>query len=103
MPNKRNTEKPKSDFASFLGQVFTDPAGGENTIGLKSLFPKKESLSEILGIKLFKRILSYLQNYRFQIILACLCSAIIAGGTGGFAWIVRPLLDGIFWKEITYD
>lgn len=99
MPNKRNTEKPKNNFTSFLRQVFKYPDDGENTTGQKSLFPKKESLTEILGIKFFKRILGYLHDYRFQIILACLCSGIIAGGTGAFALILRPLLDGIFLEE----
>lgn len=42
------------------------------------------------------RILSYLHEYRFRLIVACLCAAGVAGMSGLYAWLVQPVLDEIF-------
>jgi len=44
----------------------------------------------------FLRLLRYLRPYRFRLSAALLCSALVAGLTGVYAWLVRPVLDGIF-------
>ncbi len=44
----------------------------------------------------FLRILSYLHQYRFRLIGACLCAAGVAGMSGLYAWLVQPVLDEIF-------
>lgn len=44
----------------------------------------------------FLRLLTYLRRYRVRFGAACLCSAFVAGLTGLYAWLVRPVLDGIF-------
>lgn len=44
----------------------------------------------------FLRILSYLHQYRFRLIVACLCAAGVAGLSGLYAWLVQPVLDEIF-------
>ncbi len=47
-------------------------------------------------MKLFLRLVRYLMRYRFRLTVAFLCSAMVAGLTGAYAWMVRPVLDGIF-------
>ena len=42
------------------------------------------------------RILLYLRPYRERLIIACLCSVVVAGLTGTLAWLVEPVLKGIF-------
>lgn len=44
----------------------------------------------------FLRILSYLHEYRFRLIVACLCAAGVAVMSGLYAWLVQPVLDEIF-------
>ena len=44
----------------------------------------------------YLRILSYLREYRFRLIVACLCAAGVAGMSGLYAWLVQPVLDEIF-------
>ncbi len=44
----------------------------------------------------FVRVLGYLLRYRVRLIAALVCSALVAGMTGAYAWLVRPVLDGIF-------
>ncbi len=44
----------------------------------------------------YLRILSYLHEYRFRLIVACLCAAGVAGMSGLYAWLVQPVLDEIF-------
>lgn len=44
----------------------------------------------------FWRLVSYLSRYRFRLAAAIVCSALVAGLTGAYAWLVRPVLDGIF-------
>ena len=45
---------------------------------------------------LFLRLLRYLWQYRLRLAAAFVCSALVAGLTGAYAWLVRPVLDGIF-------
>ena len=47
-------------------------------------------------MKVFLRLLHYLVRYRFRLIAAFVCSGLVAGLTGAYAWMVRPVLDGIF-------
>ena len=44
----------------------------------------------------FLRLIRYLIPYRVRLIGAFLCSAVVAGLAGAYAWLVRPVLDGIF-------
>ncbi len=50
-------------------------------------------------MKLFLRLLRYLVRYRVRLIAAFVCSALVAGLTGAYAWLVRPVLDDIFIKK----
>jgi subfamily B ATP-binding cassette protein MsbA len=47
-------------------------------------------------MKAFLRLIAYLRNYRLRLAGAILCSALVAALTGAYAWLVRPVLDGIF-------
>ena len=47
-------------------------------------------------MKTFWRIVQYLRDYRLRLVAACICSACVAGLTATYAWLVRPVLDGIF-------
>ncbi|MGQ0810410.1 MAG: lipid A export permease/ATP-binding protein MsbA [Nitrospiraceae bacterium] len=47
-------------------------------------------------MKLFLRLIRYLQPYRLRLTAAFICSALVAGLSGAYAWLVRPVLDGIF-------
>jgi len=44
----------------------------------------------------FLRLLRYLKSHRIRLAAALLCAALVAGLTGVYAWLVRPVLDGIF-------
>ncbi|MBM4124835.1 MAG: lipid A export permease/ATP-binding protein MsbA [Nitrospira sp.] len=48
---------------------------------------------------LFLRLLQYLLRYRVRLASAFICSALVAGLTGAYAWLVRPVLDDIFIKK----
>lgn len=45
---------------------------------------------------LFIRLIRCFRHYRFRLAMAVLCSALVAALTGAYAWLVRPVLDGIF-------
>jgi subfamily B ATP-binding cassette protein MsbA len=47
-------------------------------------------------MKMFLRLTCYLWRYRFRLGIALVCSAMVAALTGAYAWLVRPVLDGIF-------
>ncbi|HBP90697.1 MAG TPA: ABC transporter permease, partial [Nitrospiraceae bacterium] len=47
-------------------------------------------------MKTFWRIVTYLKEYRLRLIGAFLCSAGVAGLSAVYAWLVQPVLDGIF-------
>ncbi len=44
----------------------------------------------------FWRIIRYLRDYRLRLIGAFVCSAGVAGLSAVYAWLVQPVLDGIF-------
>jgi subfamily B ATP-binding cassette protein MsbA len=50
-------------------------------------------------MRLFFRLLRYLMRYRARLGAAFVCSALVAGMTGAYAWLVRPVLDDIFIKK----
>ena len=47
-------------------------------------------------MKIFLRIVTYLRAYRFRLLGAFVCSAGVAGLSAVYAWLVQPVLDGIF-------
>jgi subfamily B ATP-binding cassette protein MsbA len=47
-------------------------------------------------MKTFWRIVFYLRDYRLRLVGAFLCSAGVAGLSAVYAWLVQPVLDGIF-------
>jgi len=47
-------------------------------------------------MKLWFRLLRYLLQYRFRLAAAFVCAGSVALLTGAYAWLVRPVLDGIF-------
>ena len=51
--------------------------------------------SEQSGMSFFLRLLGYLRAYWVRLILACLCSACVAGLTAVYAWLAGPFVDGI--------
>ncbi|RMH06588.1 MAG: lipid A export permease/ATP-binding protein MsbA [Nitrospirae bacterium] len=48
------------------------------------------------NLRIFLRIFDYLRPYQWRLVGACLCSIMVAGLTAAYAWLVRPVLDGIF-------
>src|SRR5688572_18385368 len=53
-------------------------------------------------IQIYFRLLRYLWPYRVRLTVAFVCSALVAGLTGVYAWMVRPVLDGIFISKDQY-
>ena len=53
-------------------------------------------------MSIFRRLLKYVQAYRFRLILALLCSIGVAGLQAMYAWLVQPLMDGIFIAQDEY-
>ena len=47
-------------------------------------------------MKTFWRIVFYLRDYRLRLVAAFFCSAGVAGLSAVYAWLVQPVLDGIF-------
>ena len=47
-------------------------------------------------IKVYFRLLRYLWPYRVRLTAAFVCSALVAGLTGAYAYMIQPVLDGIF-------
>lgn len=47
-------------------------------------------------MKQLARLLRYLRPYRFRLVAAFVCSALGAALAGLYAWLVKPVLDGIF-------
>lgn len=50
-------------------------------------------------VETIKRILRLIKPYWGRIVLAALMSLIISGINGGLAWLVKPVLDGIFLEK----
>ncbi len=48
------------------------------------------------SLNIFLRIVAYLRAYRVRVVAACVCAAGVAGLSGLYAWLVQPVLDGIF-------
>ncbi len=48
------------------------------------------------GMTIFLRIVSCFREHVFRVVVACLCSAGVAGLSALYAWMVQPVLDGIF-------
>ncbi|HSA62817.1 MAG TPA: lipid A export permease/ATP-binding protein MsbA [Nitrospiraceae bacterium] len=48
------------------------------------------------GLDRFLRLMRYVRPYRARFIVAFVCSGLVAALTGAYAWLVRPVLDGIF-------
>lgn len=44
----------------------------------------------------YLRLITYLKPYRFRLGVAFLCAALVAALSAAYAWLVRPVLDGIF-------
>ncbi len=44
----------------------------------------------------YHRLLNYLKPYQLRLIAAIICSAMVAALSGVYAWLVRPVLDGLF-------
>lgn len=53
-------------------------------------------------MKTFLRLLRYVQVYRVRLVLALLCSVGVAGLQAAYAWLVQPLMDGIFIEQDEY-
>ena len=47
-------------------------------------------------MKHYLRLLTYLNPYRFRLGAAFLCALLVAGLSAAYAWLVRPVLDGLF-------
>lgn len=48
------------------------------------------------NVERYIRLLGYLKPYRMRLASAVLCSALVAVLSAAYAWLVRPVLDGIF-------
>ncbi|MBI3355682.1 MAG: lipid A export permease/ATP-binding protein MsbA [Nitrospirae bacterium] len=48
------------------------------------------------GVDRFKRLMRYVYPYRGRFFAAFVCSGLVAMLSGAYAWLVRPVLDGIF-------
>ena len=48
------------------------------------------------GMTVFVRIVSCFREHKFRVAMACVCSVGVAGLSGLYAWLVQPVLDGIF-------
>ncbi|HXV69016.1 MAG TPA: ABC transporter ATP-binding protein, partial [Nitrospira sp.] len=48
------------------------------------------------GLDRFRRLMGYVRPYRGRFFAAFVCSGLVALLTGAYAWLVRPVLDGIF-------
>jgi len=48
------------------------------------------------GLERFKRLMQYVRPYRARFVGGFVCSGLVALSTGVYAWLARPVLDGIF-------
>jgi subfamily B ATP-binding cassette protein MsbA len=53
-------------------------------------------------MKSFLRLLEFFKPYKVRLIAAFIFSGMVAGLTGAYAWLVRPVLDGIFINKDTF-
>ncbi len=47
-------------------------------------------------MKQYLRLIRYLNPYRFRLGAAFICAIVVAGLSAAYAWLVRPVLDGLF-------
>ncbi len=45
---------------------------------------------------IYRRLLAYLRPYQLRLLGAVICSGLVAAFSGVYAWLVRPVLDGLF-------
>ena len=50
-------------------------------------------------MKQYLRLLKYLEPYRFRLAAAFVCALLVAGLSAAYAWLVRPVLDGLFIRK----
>ena len=48
------------------------------------------------NLERYIRLLGYLKPYRVRLLTAVICSGLVAAMSAAYAWLVRPVLDGIF-------
>ena len=48
------------------------------------------------GLDRYMRLMRQVRPYRVRFVVAFVCSGLVAVLTGAYAWLVRPVLDGIF-------
>jgi ATP-binding cassette, subfamily B, bacterial MsbA len=48
------------------------------------------------SLERYNRLIRYIRPYRLRFAAAIVCSGAVAGLTGLYAWLVKPVLDGIF-------
>lgn len=48
------------------------------------------------SVERYSRLIRYIRPYRVRFAAAIVCSGAVAGLTGLYAWLVKPVLDGIF-------
>lgn len=53
------------------------------------------------GLDRFKRLMRYVGPYRGRFAVAILCSGVVALLTASYAWLMKPVLDGIFISKNT--
>ena len=54
-------------------------------------------------MQIYLRLLHYMRPYWGRLLAAGVCSGIVAGLTGGYAWLVKPALDEVFInKNVTW-
>lgn len=52
------------------------------------------------GLERFKRLMQYVRPYRARFVGGFVCSGLVALSTGVYAWLARPVLDGIFIEKM---
>jgi subfamily B ATP-binding cassette protein MsbA len=50
-------------------------------------------------MKQYWRLLRYLEPYRLRLAAAFVCALLVAGLSAAYAWLVRPVLDGLFIRK----
>ena len=53
-------------------------------------------------MKDFIRLLEFFKPYKVRLVAAFIFSGLVAALTGAYAWLVRPVLDGIFIDKDTF-
>lgn len=53
------------------------------------------------SLERFMRLMQYVRPYRTRFVAAFACSGFVAILTGVYAWLARPVLDGIFIEKMS--